>query len=669
MAQTVERIKSPNAFISQIVPLLQYLEQCLEGVLNTERHAESTANLLSFSAGLLNDLNQSVNSRGTIEDLDLAPDSRLAQLQHRFELSHFDLKILILAIATDLDRRYESLYAYLQDHPHLRRPTIDLALNLFCTTAIDKLARRTHFSSTAPLIQHQLIHLIADSDQPTLLQQFLVPDPQVLQFLLGQSGIDPKLSSFCHLDLLQAPHATDLDRLYPAAQAWHTQQPLRLYFEGRDRSGKHQALRALAAEIKAPILTVDLRQIPKDNFSITLGRICREAWFQTALLHFEFIEALQDSLLYELFLQQIATESRVVILSGQLPWVPSTLHPIGITTIAFPMPDFSQRRQHWQAQLRPNILDDAELDGIADRFRLTSDQINHAIAMANSTAQWRGDAHPTKLDLYEAARTQSGHDLQALAGKVDPIYTWDDLVLPEHPLALLKALCNHAKHRHIVYGDWKLKTRSQGLTALFSGLPGTGKTMSAEVIATELQLDLYRIDLSQIVSKYIGETEKNLDRIFTAATHSNAILLFDEADALFGKRSEVQDAHDRYANIEISYLLQKMETYEGIAILTTNSRSSLDTAFIRRLHFIIEFPLPGAIERSCLWQQVFPPTLPRQDFDLDALAQQFELTGASIRSVALAAAFLAAEASGMLTKSHVMEAIRREYQKVGRVIP
>lgn len=668
MAQAVERIKSPNTFISQIVPLLQYLEQCLEGVLSTERHADATANLLSFSAGLLKDLDQSANSPSAIESLYLDPDSRLAQLQQRFELSHFDLKILILAIAPELDRRYESLYAYLQDHPRLKRPTVDLALNLFCTTAIDKLSKRTHFSATAPLIQHQLIHLTAEGDQPTLLQQFLVPDPQVLQFLLGQAGIDPQLSSVCQLDSLQVPNTTDLDRLYPAAQAWHTQQPLRLYFEGCDRSGKHQALQALAAEIKAPILTVDLRKLPKDSFQVTLGRICREAWFQTALLHFECIEVLHDSLLYELFLQQMANERRVVIISGHGPWVPSTLHPIGITTIAFPMPDFTQRRQHWQTQLHAHLFSDIELDGIADRFRLTSDQINSAIAMANSMAQWRGDAHPTMLDLFEAARAQSGHDLQSLASKVEPIYTWDDLVLPDHPLALLKALCNHAQHRHIVYGDWQLKTRSQGLTALFSGPPGTGKTMSAEVIATELQLDLYRIDLSQIVSKYIGETEKNLDRIFTAATHSNAILLFDEADALFGKRSEVQDAHDRYANIEISYLLQKMETYEGIAILTTNSRSSLDTAFIRRLHFIIEFPLPSAIERSCLWQQVFPPTLPRQDFDLDALAQQFELTGASIQNVALAAAFLAAESSSMLTKSHVMEAIRREYQKVGKVI-
>ncbi|AOY79275.2 ATP-binding protein [Moorena producens JHB] len=207
-----------------------------------------------------------------------------------------------------------------------------------------------------------------------------------------------------------------------------------------------------------------------------------------------------------------------------------------------------------------------------------------------------------------------------------------------------------------------------GLTVLFSGSPGTGKTMAAEVIAHDLQLDLYKIDLSQIVSKYIGDTEKNLNRIFTAATNSNAILLFDEADALFGKRSEVQDARDRYANIEVGYLLQKMEEYEGIAILTTNFRSNMDEAFERRLRFIIEFPLPDAKNRHLIWQRIFPKTAPcSPDLDLEFL-ENLEITGANILNIALTAAFLAADDGGVIEMVHLIRAMRREYQKMGQIL-
>jgi SpoVK/Ycf46/Vps4 family AAA+-type ATPase len=200
-------------------------------------------------------------------------------------------------------------------------------------------------------------------------------------------------------------------------------------------------------------------------------------------------------------------------------------------------------------------------------------------------------------------------------------------------------------------------------------VPGTGKTMAAEVIANALQLDLYKIDLSQVVSKYIGETEKNLNRIFTAAANSNAILLFDEADTLFGMRSEVKDAHDRYANLEIGYLLQKMEEYEGIAILTTNLRSNLDDAFTRRLRFIIEFSPPNSEHRLRIWQNIFPRAVPRDpELDLEWLAKQFEITGASIRNIALAAAFLAARDDAMVTMDHLTQAIRREYQKTGQIL-
>ncbi len=236
----------------------------------------------------------------------------------------------------------------------------------------------------------------------------------------------------------------------------------------------------------------------------------------------------------------------------------------------------------------------------------------------------------------------------------------------------LREICNHARYRHIVYGEWgfdRKLSRGKGLNALFSGPPGTGKTMAAEVIANELGLDLYKIDLSQVVSKYIGETEKNLDKIFQEAGTSNAILFFDEADALFGKRSEVKDAHDRYANIETGYLLQKMEEYEGIAILATNLRSNMDGAFVRRMNFIVELPLPHEKERRAIWEGIWPENTPRSErLDLDFVARRFEITGGNIRNIALAAAFMAADNGGIVDMKHLVHATRREYQKMGKIV-
>jgi SpoVK/Ycf46/Vps4 family AAA+-type ATPase len=257
-----------------------------------------------------------------------------------------------------------------------------------------------------------------------------------------------------------------------------------------------------------------------------------------------------------------------------------------------------------------------------------------------------------------------------LAKKIQPKYTWKDIVLPEDSLAQLGEICQWVKHHHQVLGEWGFDRKlslGKGVNALFSGPSGTGKTMAAEIMANKLALDLYKINLSTVISKYIGETEKNLERIFTAAENANAILFFDEADALFGKRSEVRDSHDRYANVEISYLLQKMETYEGITILATNLRQNLDEAFVRRLAFTIHFPAPDEASRRQIWTKIWPAETPlAKEIDFDFLAQQFKLSGGNIKNIALAAAFLAAEKKGPVTMAHVLQAARREYQKLGK---
>jgi len=278
----------------------------------------------------------------------------------------------------------------------------------------------------------------------------------------------------------------------------------------------------------------------------------------------------------------------------------------------------------------------------------------------------------TMTDLYEACRQHSNQKLATLARKITPKYAWDDIVLPADRLEQLRELCNHVKYRERVYGQWGFDCKlslGKGLSILFAGPSGTGKTMAADIIAGALGLDLYKIDLSIVVSKYIGETEKNLSRIFTEAETSNSILFFDEADALFGKRSEVKDSHDRYANIEIGYLLQRMEEYEGVVILATNFRKNMDEAFVRRLHFTVEFPFPNEEDRQRIWEGVWPHDTPREPgLDLAGLARRFQITGGNIRNIALAAAFLAADDSGVVRMHHLLRATQREYQKMGKVV-
>jgi SpoVK/Ycf46/Vps4 family AAA+-type ATPase len=351
------------------------------------------------------------------------------------------------------------------------------------------------------------------------------------------------------------------------------------------------------------------------------------------------------------------------------------------------MPDADERQRAWATALDQERIDiaPAAVWILADRFRLTGSQIAEAAATASGVAAWRRgvtsaietaslengpDTNEVTLDdLFAAARLQSGQELGPLATRIEPQRAWTDLVLPDDMLAQLREIGGRVAQRRRVLRDWGFDARlslGKGTTALFAGPSGTGKTLAAEVLARELGLDLHRIDLAGVVSKYIGETEKNLDRIFVAAETANAILFFDEADALFGKRSEVRDSHDRYANLEIAYLLQKMEQYEGVVILATNLRANLDDAFLRRLAFVVQFPFPDEILRRRIWSAVWPSATPlAPDVDLDSLARDFKLTGGHIRNVALAAAFLAAEAGEPVNRAHLLHAIRRELQKLG----
>jgi AAA+ superfamily predicted ATPase len=626
--------------------------------------------------------------------------SRLAWLPQVFDLSAFDVDVLLVALAPELDLRYERLYAYLQDDVAKKRPTIDLALNLLCPSAAEKLARRTHFAPDAPLVRHGLLHLLPDPHQaqPPFLAHYIKLDEQTVRFLLGQDGLDSRLASFCQMvqptaSLDPSLVSTEVMQALSAlvVRARETHQPLRFYFHGPRHAGTRQTAEALAAEMGIPLLVTDLARAlaATTDFEQVLRVLFREAWFQDAVLFLEGVDALRggdQAIRYQRLLDALAEDGGIAILSGVEPWVPSAHAPLGVLNVPFPTPELAQRRACWRTHLAALevTLDDDDLDALASRFRLTPGQIAEATAVAHHQAVWRAAAqspealspHPSwplsLRDLFSAGRAQSGHDLATLAHKIAPVYTWDDIVLSDDALAQLREICQRVIHQHHVLGAWgfdRKLSQGKGVNVLFAGPSGTGKTMAAEIIANELGLDLYKIDLSGVVSKYIGETEKNLDRIFRAAENANAILFFDEADALFGKRSEVRDSRDRYANIEISYLLQKMEAYDGIAILATNLRQNLDDAFVRRLAFTVHFPFPDEASRRRVWAGIWPAETPMAaDVDLDYLARQFKLSGGNIKNIALAAAFLAAEDGGLVTMAHLLRATRREYQKLGKVL-
>ncbi|HPU35488.1 MAG TPA: AAA family ATPase [Bacillota bacterium] len=625
--------------------------------------------------------------------------SRIKWLKEAFGLSHFDLDIIIIALAPELDTRYERLYAYLQDNVTRRKASVDLALNLLCSTAEEKLERRSHFAPDAPLVRNGLIHLIAEPNNihPSLLSHYIILDEQIINLLLYQEGLDSRLAPFCELiypafGMDRAPLADDAKRALVAltAHARRKRQQLHLYFQGPRGAGKRMTAEALAFETGMSLMVADFSTIPynEPGFRKLLRILFREAWFKDALLYLDETYTLlsdEKALSCRLLLKALAEDSGITVLTGTKPWAPRGFGPGEVVTVPFTISDFVLQRKCWENSLTAeNIsIDDSELDVIASRFRLTRYQIMSAVAFAKKIARWNAAAgtagdkdssnvKPSIKDILTAARAQSGHELKELASKVDTSYTWDDIVLPQDTMAQLREMCQRVAYRHRVLDEWgfgRKLSMGKGVNALFSGPSGTGKTMAAGIIANELGLDLYKIDLSGVVSKYIGETEKNLDRIFSAAENANAILFFDEADALFGRRSEVRDAHDRYANIEISYLLQKMEEYEGITILATNLRRNLDDAFVRRMAFTIHFAFPDEESRLRIWGGIWPEATPLAvDVDLKFLARQFKLSGGNIKNIALAASFLAAADEGVVTMEHLLRATQREYQKMGKAL-
>ncbi|MBI1298804.1 AAA family ATPase [bacterium] len=614
---------------------------------------------------------------------------RLHRLCRLYQLSPLEVDILLLCLAPELDLRYERLYGYLHDDITRKRPSVDLALNLLSPTIAAKVMGRRHFVPSAPLFRHSLLRLVDDPTQPQapLLRRFLVVEPRIVDYLLDGDETDPRLAPYVHLRESAQTQAAPIDEdtqqsLWKLSQrSLERAEALFLCMQGTYGVGRRATAQALTAALGLKLLVVDgetLLDAQNLPFDLALRLLTREARLQNALIYWDSFGLLltdERRAWRDLLLDELATLPQPTFFAADKAWAPTADLAVPFITVPFRRPDYPQRVRLWSQFLScGNDTTDADVAELAGRFRFSTGQIHDAVATAHNVAQWRDPDTPqlTMDDLRRGCRLQSNPKLAELAAKIEPHYTWDDIVLPADRMAQLREIVHHVTYRGLVYDTWGFDGKlamGKGLNVLFAGPSGTGKTMAADIMAGELSLDLYKIDLASVVSKYIGETEKNLARIFAEAETSNAILFFDEADALFGKRSEVRDSHDRYANIEISYLLQRMETYKGMTILATNLQKNLDEAFARRMHFTVEFPFPGEANRRRIWAQIWPDAMPRSPvLDLDFMAQHFDLTGGAIRNIALSAAFLAADDGDTVQMRHLLHATQREYQKMGKVV-
>jgi hypothetical protein len=628
------------------------------------RHAERSERPAPGENGTLATDRESLLPDRFRGDGELAPPSALNALGSAFGLSAFERDLVLLCAGIELDSAFAPLCAGAQGDSARSFPTFSLAL-----AALPE-AHWSALTPAAPLRRWRLIEVGAGS---ALTVAPLRIDERILHFLVGVPHLDDRLAAL--VQLLEAPAAGELAPSHAALArrvvgVWSVGQPRQalpvIELCGPD-AADCRAVAASAAQavgLRLAVLPADL--IPTGAELDALVRLWeREAALGGTMLLVEGAEPAADAP------RAHAVERLIERLVGPMLVSDRERRKVAhrpVVSFDVDRPTPAEQRAAWRAALGSAAeASVAAVDLVAAQFSLSLPAIRAAAAetLARTAASVGADFTRTTWDVCRAhARTR----LEDLAQRIEPAASWNDLVLPAPQADAVRRIAVHVRQRTTVHDAWGFAAksgRSLGISVLFAGASGTGKTMAAEVLANELQLDLYRIDLACVVSKYIGETEKNLRRVFDAAETGAAILLFDEADALFGKRSEVKDSHDRYANIEVSYLLQRMEAYRGLAILTTNLKSALDSAFLRRLRFVIEFPFPDFAERAEIWRRIFPLATPTERLDFTKLAK-LNVPGGNIRNIALNAAFLAAEAGTPIRMNHVRDAARSEYIKLER---
>jgi len=599
------------------------------------------------------------------------PIDLLVQL---FGLSRFERDVLLLCMACEVDPAFEECLAPAQGDARLRRPTPRLAISLFEDGGGGGGAALDSFVASAPLRRFGL--LVTDSETHHsfgLMNSFLRLDEAIVAFLRGVSMVNGfVLDHLESVDLVPLPKCqsdvVENLRQFLLSRIGLGRLPV-VNFVGPSGAGKRAIARVLAEKLGLGLCS--LKQLPSANdrrrFLQLLEREAALHQFAVYLDKEGFLADEPDSFMFAASaLQRLGL---MLFVGSREPWK-GEREAVAITV---PKPTAEEQRRLWtQALAGLQGISPDWIERVVQQFDLGPTAIAETVVAARNKAMLRGRDNTSEIapeELWQTCRERASF-LDGLAQKLPLLYTWDDLVLPKEIFRQLREIAAQVSNRYRVYETWgfgKKLSRGRGISALFSGPSGTGKTMAAEVLADYLKLDLYRIDLSGVVSKYIGETEKNLAKVFDAAERCGAVLLFDEADALFGKRTEVKDSHDRYANIEVDYLLQRMEGYQGLAILATNRKAALDRSFLRRLRFLVDFPVPDYGGRMQIWRQSFPSEAPRNGIDYEFLAR-LEIPGGSIRNIALNAAFLASEENTPIGMKHVLHTARGEYAKTDRLV-
>jgi hypothetical protein len=624
------------------------------------------------------------------------------RLVDRLELGPFEQFCIASVLAFEVDRnKYGKAYALLQDDVTRKQPALELLLRLHEGTAdVSRSDAARVFDPSRPFRRWNLIRFGSrePGEPAALLGRRIELDDRISRYLLGLSDLGSPLDEFAtpdvwDLDTLRVSPPVDVEdrlvRLIDDIRKSAPGAPPRLvaHVRGRHGTGRRALVTAVCQRERLRLLRVDAVRLaaqPPAALDEALALLAREATLEPTALCVERIDALlEDEVASAAALRAVALASHqfapVTFVIGQRPWAPESVLADGVFQIIdLPLPSRSAARRLWldelaDVQLGPEVGGPGRAaNELAGRFSLSPGQIRDAAAAARTRGLWRRTNGPVLGldDLYQACRGQCGHRLDALAQQVTTVFTWSDLVLPDNQRGQLEELELAIRNASGVLEDWNFQSRlpyGRGITALFAGPSGTGKTMAAGILARELGLDLYKIDLSRVVSKYIGETEKNLDRIFREAEAAHAMLFFDEADALFGKRSAIRDAHDRYANIEVAYLLQKMEEREGVTILASNLKTNMDDAFVRRIRFAVDFPMPEYAQRLEIWRRSLPAEIRLAgDVDLPLLAKRLRVTGGSIMNICVGAASLAYAPDGAIAMKHLLHAAKRELQKLGQ---
>jgi len=607
----------------------------------------------------------------------------LVRLERMFGLAPFEVGVIMMAFAAEADKKYERIHAYFNDDLTKKMPSVSTAFEVLCRDKAEELQGWRHVSPDSPLLFFNLVRFIDDQAESPFISRRFRLDERIKRFMVGDNGLQESLLPVARLYFLHG-----------ASPAFHVRSAMKdnmikhimggkdtntgkqvFWMFGKAHEEKKAVVKAVCEELKLPLIIADVEDIYLEaDQGAVIKNLFREAALQSAILFLEGGDRLyspeeKSVSLRRTLLKTTSQISWITVISAETLWMPNdteglySWHPL-----EFSLPGYAERRRIWQGALGRKGISATDIDTLAGRFAFSESRINSIVLHAEQQANGDG----ALLDaLYHACSIRSRQSLDMYAARVPHHYAWNDIVLPEDRTNQLREVCAYIKHKHQVYFAWDFEKKlalGRGLNILFSGPSGTGKTMAADIIASEFRLDMFKVDLSSVVSKYIGETEKNLNRIFREAESGNIVLFFDEADALFGKRSEVKDAHDRYANIEINYLLQKMEEHEGIVILATNLGKNLDEAFLRRMHFTVEFPFPDERQRALIWRKIFPEKAPlSDDIDMAFLASRFKLAGGNIKNIALAAAFYAAGESSEIRMRHIVLAARREYQKLGKL--